>query len=241
MKRIFIGAVISGIISSTAFAQIPVTDVIQNTQTMTHNVATVAQWAKDIAEMVKQYEMLTDQYKQMEKEYETITGSRGLGQIFNDPAFRDYLPGEWQGVYDAVRDSGYAGLNGTGQEVYSANKIYDACAHFNNQEERTSCEAMAVKGAQDKGFALDAYDSAQGRITQIDRLMAQINQTQDPKDIAELQGRIAAEQANIQNEQTKLQLYAMVASAEEKVQEQRQHEINAKANARRGWLKLEAK
>ena len=66
--------------------------------------------------------------------------------------------------------------------------------------------------------------------------MQKINQTQDPKAIAELQARIGAEQANIQNEQTKLQMYAMVAAAEDRVQTQRQAEINAKANARRGWV-----
>ena len=65
--------------------------------------------------------------------------------------------------------------------------------------------------------------------------MYEINQTQDPKAIAELQGRIAVEQANIQNEQTKLQLYEMVAAAEEKVQAQRQREIQARTwNAKKG-------
>src|SRR5690606_39533596 len=61
--------------------------------------------------------------------------------------------------------------------------------------QRLGCEARAVKGAQDKAFALDAYDAARDRLNQIDQLMGRINTTQDPKDIAELQGRIAAEQA----------------------------------------------
>src|SRR5690606_40657057 len=56
-----------------------------------------------------------------------------------------------------------------------------------------------------------AYDKAKSRIEQIDQLMAKIDQTPDPKAIAELQGRLTAEQALIQNEQTKLQMYQMVA------------------------------
>lgn len=40
----------------------------------------------------------------------------------------------------------------------------------------------------------------------------------------------------IQNEQTKLQMYQMVAAAEDRLQEQRQRELNAKAGARRGWI-----
>lgn len=96
-----------------------------------------------------------------------------------------------------------------------------------------------MKASQDKGFALDAYDKAKSRITQIDQLMAKINDTTDPKAIAELQGRIAAEQANIQNEQTKLQLYAMVAAAEDRVQQQRQREIQAKTWAAQKGIQVQ--
>lgn len=225
--------------SHTASAQIPVTDVAQNAQTAAHNVATVAQWAKDIAEMKAQFDMLNSQYQQMEKDYEAVTGSRGLGNVMNDSAFRDYLPNDWQNVYDSVKNGGYAGLSGRAQEVYAENKIFDACAHIVSNEQRTACEAWAVKGSQDKGFALDAYETAKNRIGQIDQLMGQIDATQDPKAIAELQGRIAAEQANIQNEQTKLKLYSMVAAAEEKLQVQRAHEMSMKDAAKRGNLNVE--
>jgi type IV secretion system protein VirB5 len=70
--------------------------------------------------------------------------------------------------------------------------------------------------------------------------MSRINATQDPKAIAELQGRIAIEQAKIQNEQTKLQMFQMVAQAEDRLQQQRQRELNAQANARRGWIQPNA-
>jgi type IV secretion system protein VirB5 len=107
-------------------------------------------------------------------------------------------------------------------------QIYDSCKHITVDDQRLACESSAVKGAQDKGFALDAYSKAQDRMTQIDQLMAKVNDTQDPKAIAELQARIATEQANIQNEQTKLQMYAMVAAAEDKVQQQQHREMNAR-------------
>lgn len=214
--------------SHAARAQIPVTDIASISQGLTQQVETIAKWKL-------QYDQMISQIDQAKQQFDSMNGSRGLGNIMNDPAMRDYLPGNWQGVYDNVKTGGYSGLSGTGKTVYDANKIYDACGHFTIAQQRTACEARAVKASQDKGFALDAYDAAKGRINQIDQLMGKINQTQDPKAIAELQGRIAAEQANIQNEQTKLQMYAMVAAAEDRVQAQRQAEINAKANARRGW------
>lgn len=214
--------------SHGAKAQIPVTDGASIAQT-------AAEFAENAMRWKQQVDQLKEQIDQAEREYEALTGGRGLGTILNDPALRDYLPDDWQAVYDSVKNGGYSGLSGTGKTVYDANRVYDACTHFNDSQQRTSCEAQAVKGAQDKGFALDAYNAAKSRISQIDQLMAQINQTADPKAIAELQGRIAAEQANIQNEQTKLQMYSMVAAAEDRLQQQRQREINAKVLDKRGY------
>lgn len=228
MKRIFLGVAMSALMSSAAFAQIPVTDGASIGQQIAAQVETIAKWKM-------QYDQMISQLDQAKQQFESMNGSRMLGNIMNDPQYRDYLPADWQGVYDNVRAGGYSGLSGRGQTVYNANKIFDSCAVISVLEQRTACEARAVKASQDKGFALDAYDAAKSRINQIDQLMNKINQTQDPKAIAELQGRIAAEQANIQNEQTKLQLYAMVAAAEEKVQTQRQREIQAKTwNAKKG-------
>lgn len=215
-----------------AHAQIPVTDAASITTQVTNQAETIAKWKM-------QYDQMTSQINQMQQQYASMTGTRNLGQIMNNPSLRDYLPGDWQGVYDSVRTGGYSGLTGRARSVYEANKVYDACAGFTDTLQRTACEAHAAKPAQDKGFAMDAYDKAKGRLSQIDLLMGRINTTTDPKAIAELQGRIAAEQAMIQNEQTKLQLYSMVSQAEDKIQRQRQREINAQIVDKRSYPTLE--
>jgi type IV secretion system protein VirB5 len=197
----------------------------------------MAEFAANTARWAQQVEQMTSQIDQMKQQYQSITGSRGMGGIMDNPELRDYLPQDWQAVYDSVKTGGYSGLSGRAGQIYNDNKVYDACANFAVAAQRTSCEAQAVKGAQDKAFALDAYDKAKGRLQQIDGLMGRISQTQDPKAIAELQGRIAAEQAMIQNEQTKLQMYQMVAQAEDRLQQQRQREINAKVLANREYTK----
>lgn len=225
------GVVVSLVlISSQALAQIPVTDGAAIKTSVQQQVETMAKWKL-------QYDQMVSQIDQMKQEYQSITGVRGLGDVLNNPALRDYLPDDWQGVYDSVKSGGYAGLSGRAGQVYNDNKIYDTCVNHTDEQSRISCEAQAVKGAQDKAFALDAYDKAKERLGQIDALMQEINRTQDPKSIAELQGRIAAEQALIQNEQTKLQMYSMVASAEDRLQQQRQREINAKVLANRAYTK----
>ncbi|WGK61339.1 P-type DNA transfer protein VirB5 [Halopseudomonas sp. SMJS2] len=222
-----------------AQAQIPVTDGASIAQNMANQIQTIAQWTMQIEHMLNQIEQLDNQIEQLDREYESMTGGRGLGTIMNDPRYREYLPTEWQGVYDTVRNGGYAGLSGRAYEIHNENQVFDGCAHIQVNAQQLACEARAVKGAQDKAFALDAYDAARDRLTQIDQLMARINSTQDPKDIQELQGRIAAEQAMIANEQTKLQMYAMVAEAEDRLQEQREQEMVMEEAAKRGGLNVE--
>ncbi|AWQ03656.1 P-type DNA transfer protein VirB5 [Bordetella bronchiseptica] len=214
--------------SSAAFAQIPVTDGASIAKSVENQIETMAKWKM-------QHDQMVSQIDQMKQQYAAVTGARGMGELFNNPQLRDYLPQDWQGVYDSVKSGGYAGLSGRAESIYNDNKVYDACAGLSSMEQRVNCEAQAVKGAQDKAFSLDAYDAAKNRLNQIDQLMRQINQTQDPKSIAELQGRIAAEQAMIQNEQTKLQMYQMVAAAEDRLQQQRRKEINAKIVDQRGY------
>jgi type IV secretion system protein VirB5 len=234
MKRIIVGFALTGFMAASAFAQVPVT-VTTDAPAMANQIQTMAQWAQQIAGMKRQYDQMQTDYQQMVRTYQSTTGSRGMGQIMNDPSLRDYLPSDWQKVYDSTKTGGYSGLSGSGKSVYEQNRIYDACASYIDDSQRLSCEAQAVKASQDKGFAMDAYTAAKGRINQLDQLMGQIDQTQDPKAIAELQARMAAEQANVQNEQTKLQMYSMVAAAEEKVQQQRQRELNAKVLSNRDY------
>ncbi|WDK04517.1 P-type DNA transfer protein VirB5 [Xanthomonas campestris] len=232
MKKLTLSLVAALALSGSAFAGVPVS-VVADVPSTINQIETMAKWKA-------QYDQMVSQIDQMKQQKEAMTGSRALGKIFNDPALRDYLPKDWQNVYDSVRKGGYDGLSGKAASVYRDNRAFDACKHILGEAHRRACEAAAVKPAQDKAFASDAYDAAKSRLGQIDSLMGAINNTQDPKAIAELQGRIATEQAMIANEQTKLQLFSMMAQADEKLQQQRQHEINAEQLARRGHLELQA-
>ncbi|EMP3151377.1 P-type DNA transfer protein VirB5 [Salmonella enterica] len=232
MKRILVSTILAALVASSANAQIPVTDGASIANSVQQQVETMAKWKL-------QYDQMVSQIDQMKQQYSAVTGSRGMGELFNNSQLRDYLPQDWQGVYDSVKNGGYSGLSGRGAEVYADNKVFDSCAYISMDDAKKACEARAVKASQDKGFALDAYDAAKSRLNQIDQLMRQINQTQDPKAIAELQGRIGIEQAAIANEQTKLQLYSMVAQAEEKVQAQQQREIQARTWAARKGIQAQ--
>ncbi|WP_167792551.1 type IV secretion system protein [Photobacterium damselae] len=92
-----------------------------------------------------------------------------------------------------------------------------------------------MKPAQDQAFAQAAYSKSQERVSQIEGLMQEINRTRDPKAIAEINGRIQAEQALIQNEQTKLSLYQASAEAEERILKQQEDESAMKLLSSRNF------
>lgn len=188
----------------------------------------MAQMLKEYATMIDQLNKMQQQLTQMERDYNSVTGTRGLGNILNNPAFSKYLPDNWQTVLSNIRYSGYDGLSGSARALRDASKLFDECEYINDNAERRNCEALAVKPAQDQAYASDAYQKSYDRTDQIESLMDEINRTRDPKAIAELNARIQAEQALIQNEQIKLAMYQETTGAEQSLLLQQQKEISAK-------------
>lgn len=207
-------------VSQAKASGVPVVDIALNTQTQANQTANIAKYIEQIAQ-------LKSQLDQMKQQYESITGTRNLGEILNNPAFQNYLPQEWQDVYAKVQNGGYKGLTGSAALIRDGNQLFDTCKTKNGTE-KTLCERAASKAAQDKAFAVEAFDKAKDRWDQIAGLMRQINSTTDPKAIAELQARITAETAAVQNEQTKMQLYALAAQAEDRLIEQQRREANSR-------------
>lgn len=218
----------SASVSASGIPVIDVAKIVNDTQNQAVNVA-------KYIEMINQYKTQIDQMKQ---QYDSLTGSRGLGMILNNPELRDYLPSEWQQVYSSINSGGYQGLSGAAQAILDANNLLNAC-NSQTGANKTACQRELGKAAQDKAWAMEAFDKAQDRWTQIQSLMGQINSTTDPKAIAELQARINAEQAAIQNEQTKLQMFQMLAQVEEKLIEQQQLQQSREELGRRGWVKVQ--
>jgi len=198
-----------------AHAQIPVTDVANLTQ----QIQQVVSWGQQIQGM-------KDQLTQQQQLFSSMNGSRGLGQLLNNPALKNALPADWQNVYSSIQSGGYSGLTGSAKAIRDANAIYDCNAGAANNVAR--CNREMNKTAQDKAFANDAYTAAQRRLDNIQALMGQIDNATDTKQIQDLQVRMQAENAMIQNEQTKLMMFKMMADSEDKLIAQQKHEQDMK-------------
>lgn len=199
-----------------AKAQIPVTDIANLTQ----QIQQVAAWAQ-------QLESMRNQIEGQRQLYNALNGSRGIGNLLNNPSLRDTLPPGWQQVYSSLEKGGYAGLTGSAKAIRDANKIYE-CPSTLPEDQLKRCNREMNKTAQDKAFANDAYDASQKRLDNIQALMGQINNASDQKTINDLQARISSENAMIQNEQTKLQMFKMMSESEDRLIAQQKHEQDLK-------------
>ena len=163
--------------------------------------------------MAEQIQQAQQQLQQLESTYQSMTGSRGLGSLLANPGLPQYLPDDWKEIYNTAAGGGYAGISGTLSQILTDEQLSGTIADREQRFMQRSREAAAT----DKATGLRAYDGAKARLTQIQSLMGQINGTSDPKAIAELQARIQAEQAAIDNEATKLQMVAMLQQAEQRL------------------------
>lgn len=223
IQRIILGCCFSLLAAASAQAQIPVTDAASLSQ----QIQQVAAWAQQIQSM-------KDQLDQQKFLYQSMNGARGIGQLLNNPALQNTLPDNWKAVYASIQTGGYSGLTGSAKAIRDANAIF-GCDGKTGMA-LTICNRDRNKAAQDKAFSLDAYDAAQRRLTNIQALMGQIDNATDTKTIQDLQVRMQAENAMIQNEQTKLMMFKMMADAESKLIDQQKREADAAHLARRTRL-----
>lgn len=216
MKKTFqlIAVATSISMANAAFAQgIPVIDA-----------ASLAQAVKQVESWQQQLQSMAKQYNQALKHYESLTGNRGFGDLLNDAGLQEYVPKDLGKTYQALRESGQLTMSAGAQTMQKANAIYD-CA---KAPDITKCQAAYGKVFQDADNFNKAYDKAQDQTKQVQKLIGQISQTDDPKSIAELQARLQGEQAQLQNTSNQLRLMTQLAQQQDKIASQRAQEAHLK-------------
>ena len=210
--------------TSRALAQgIPVIDAANLVQT-------VQQVLNDITEINNQVQQIT----QLQRQINSINGIRNLGNVFNNPLLRNYVPPEAFTLLNAVSTSGYAGLNATAKALRDAGMVYN-CMDLAGVA-RTNCQATLAQPYQHKGLLQDAMKSAAGRLSQIQSLMGQINATVDQKAVQEVQARIGAENALLAHEVSQVQMLQGMADSEERIARSRERERQYETLGRAGRI-----
>lgn len=167
--------------------------------------AAAANALQSLIQMKQQIDNQIKQITELKSQVKALTGTRNLGNILKTEAY-EQLPDEWKSVYNSASTL----KNGNYKDLLSA-KNYNPSA----DSERL---------VQQFDLTLKAIKDSEVRMDNIKRLMDQVNQTQDMKAAADLQSRIALENAKIQQNQTNLDMMARFMDIQEKVQvQQRQN------------------
>lgn len=185
------------------------------------DAANLAQAVQQVAAWQQQLQGMYQQYQQQVAQFKALTGARGFGDILANPLLQKYLPVDMQGMYKGV-------MSGNLSQVAAATRqqqlIYD-CLSEKNERSQSLCRAQLEAPYAVKDLFQNIYKGTQEQIEQLKKLQAQINLTQDPKAIAELQARIQSEQAQVQTAMMQAQVVTKLAEIEAKLVEQKRAEL----------------
>lgn len=222
IPRKFLGA------GATALAALALAPGLAQAQRIVYDPSNYAQAVQQVTQLTEQLAVLRQQYQQLQQTYAAIAhlpqnALNGLSQRLNISQFRNALPAQ-SSVLAAVMngsDLGMGTLASAAQGYLSQNQVYaPAAADFQAQEMLRN--ANSVAGSQ--AMASELYQSAANRVTALQGIESQLASAPDSKAVADLQARIAAEQAYIQAQQVQAQSLAMWQASQERNQQQRSEE-----------------
>jgi type IV secretion system protein VirB5 len=209
MKKLFasLAFILSALCSNAAHAGIPVLDV-----------ANLAQAVQQVLAWSQQYQQMVSQIQQMQSQYKSLTGSRNLGDILNNPMLQGVVPADVATVFNSLNQGGYAGLTSAAQGIRNATMKYN-CENMTG-DTQIACQAALNTNAQAQAYQQSALQLITQRVSQIQSLQSQINTTQDPKAIAELQARITAENTQVSNDANRIAVMQALAQSQRQAADQ---------------------
>lgn len=207
MKTKLKGVILAmSLLTPPVLAGIPVIDAGAIAQAITQ----VEHMLTQISEMEKQYSMLTDQLKQARQQYDMLT-SRSTYERLAKESMQDLVPEDWQALYDLAQvevDTDYL-LNPTG---------YDEHANVKSLANMDALMTASNKGLHQQSQALED-------------LLAELDKPEGLKNSADLQNRIALQQAALTLNQSKLdQMYRQYEMQEKILVEQRSRAVTCYAH-----------
>lgn len=227
IKRLFAAVALTATVGS-ANAGIPVIDVAN----LANSLQQVIAWGQQYTQMVDQISTARQQYTQLQSTYNSMTGNRGLGTLLNgavDQAARRYLPADGAQIGQLVNGvTGYGGLQATINSYRSRVTSMPSNTYRVGSEERRVFDARINSMATQQAIGESAFTSTSQRTSDLENMISTIGVADDPKAIAEVNARIAAQQALIANEATRLQALSYMQQLEQQKNDQAARETVAK-------------
>lgn len=177
-----------------------------------------------IAQAIQQVRQLQSQLAQLQQTYAAIAHLpqaelNRLSQQFNANQFRNPLGTSSANIGGMLDGSG--NLTAGAQAYLDRNKVYSPSGQ-DFQAQQMGRNATSIANAQ--AMAAQLYQSAASHIQTLQSLEGQLAGAPDAKAVADVQARIAMEQAAFQGQQLQAQSLAMWQASQERNQDQRNDE-----------------
>jgi type IV secretion system protein VirB5 len=181
------------------------------------DVASLTQLIQEYETLQQQVATARSQLTQAQNEYAAITGNRGM-QLLLSGTNRNYLPANWTQLSQVMGGSSasYPALAGEVSALVAANAVLTpAQAASLSPTQQAQLTAARQSPAMLQATARTALANSSDRFSSLQQLISAIGGATDQKASLDLNARIAAEEAMLHNEQTKLQVLSQVAQSQE--------------------------
>jgi type IV secretion system protein VirB5 len=212
-KRILSVAMTAALITSAAPVQ-----PTWASATLVFDRAGLVQAVKQVKAAHQQLTQLQNQLRQAERTYEAMTGPRGMAALLDNPELHEYLPEDMADVLSALSEDvdKYKKAGRLLKDDAWQNAAMQAAKWLDEQE---------TSAATDLANSEKTYRKSGERIGQYRDFIDEIDESSDPKAVADLQARIQAESVYLQNELIRLQSLQMAQAAKREMQEVREREM----------------
>ena len=181
------------------------------------DVASIAQLIQEVQQLEQQVATAKSQLTQAQSEYAAITGNRGMQNLLSGTN-RNYLPTDWTQLAQVMTgtSSSYPALAASASSLVNSNAVLTpAQVATLSPAEQSQLTAARQNPALLAATSRAALENSSGRFASLQQLISTIGTASDEKASLDLTARIAAEQAMLHNESTKLQILYQVAQAQE--------------------------
>lgn len=185
-------------------------DIVYDPTNYVQAVKQVQAWAQQYRQMAQSISKAEATLSEVKTQVAAVTGVRGFGDLLNSRLFQAVVPADLGHDLARLNETGL--LSGKALSLREASALYN-CGDVADAAARKACQALLGQTAQAQALQNDTLALLDARTTQIEGLRAAISQTGDPKAIAELQARLAAEQAQVTNDQSKIVLAQAMLTA----------------------------
>lgn len=190
------------------------------------DVAAVTQLVTEVQNLEQALTVAREHLSEAQSELRSMTGDRGMERLLAGTN-RNYLPADWGQLTAAMSDTGtaYAALSAAIRQAAAEDALLTP-AQLATLSPDGQRQVAAERGtaALLQAVSRQALANASGRFADLQQLIDAIGAASDQKGILDLDARIGAEQAMLQNEQTKLATLVAAAEAQHWAAEEQDRE-----------------